>query len=230
MNKGKRLPGTEKWLMVMSVVLLTCTNNPVDSREKCLDQSSDDVLLPLTVGNYWNYKIKHYWEDSVTYSVSKKHVMEFEGEVFDAYEWNREDSDIRWLFTNKDDGLYLVGGYSDHDIMVHPVLEYKYPAEKDESWQVPRMVYNLYENRFYFKDTITVTCVDNNKMVSTPAGSFNTHVYMYKLRIAEDVLGYDYFLRYYAPSHGLVYSEVKSSPGGTNVRASMSLIDYCIKP
>ncbi len=217
-------------LLIISLFLFSCSDNSTgDEKDDCL-KKGPDVLLPLAVGNYWNYQVQHSWTDSVKYVSSKMLKVQNDGEDLDVYVWGKEDSDINWLYMNKVDGLYLVGGYTEYDTLIHPVLQYKYPVNKDETWQVPRMVYNLYENRFYFKDTLTYTCVDTDFVVNTNIGDFNTYVYLYKLKPADDVLELERYYNYYSPTFGLLLNTLTADYDSTRVKARIILYDYCLQP
>jgi hypothetical protein len=221
-----------KFLFLQCLLLLSisCSGNSTgNDKDNCLKQGPD-VLLPLTVGNYWNYQLQHSWTDSVEYVVSKMLKVQYEGEELNAHVWGKKDGDINWLYMNRDEGLYLVGGFTEYDTLIHPVLQYKYPVDKDETWLVPRMVYNIYENKFYFKDTLTYTCVDTNFMVTTDAGNFSTYVFLYKLKPAPDVLELERYYNYYSPTFGLILNNLTADYDSTRVKASMILYDYCLKP
>jgi hypothetical protein len=210
--------------------LLSCNGSSTgNDKEECLKQGPD-VLLPLTVGNYWNYSTQYMWADSMKLCVSHKMKVDYEGEELDAYVWGRENWNINWLYMNKDDGLYLVGGYTEYDTLIHPTLRFKYPVNKGETWQYPRMVYHLYENKFYIKDTLTYTCVDTDFTVHTSIDSFSTNVYLFKLKPAPDVLAKELHYYYFSPSHGYIYNKLSSDLDTTRVKGSVTLYDYCLKP
>jgi len=216
-------------LLILLLFLFSCGENSTgNGKEDCLKQGPD-VLLPLAVGNYWDYQVQHSWTDSVKYVVSKMLKVQNEGEELDVYVWGKEGGDINWLYMNKDDGLYLVGGYTEYDTLIHPVLQYKYPVNKDETWRVPRMVYNLYENRFYIKDTLTYTCIDTNYVINTDIGKFSTYVFLYKLKPADDVQEHELNYYYFSPSHGFIYNKVSTDLDTTWIKAKTILYDYCLK-
>lgn len=217
------------FLQCLLLLFISCSENSTGNEKNNCLKHGPDVLLPLTVGNYWKYKVKHSWTDSVEYAVSKMLKLKYEGEELDAYVWGKNNEDINWLYMNRDDGLYLVGGYTEYDTLIHPVLQYKYPVNKDETWIVPRMVYNLYENRFYFKDTLTYTCIDTDFIVTTDMGNFSTYVFLYKLKPADDVLENELYYNYYSPSYGFIFNRISTDLDTTWIKASMILYDYCLK-
>ena len=229
-KKQKVCMGKISLFILILLFLFSCNENSTgNDKNDCLKQGPD-VLLPLTVGNYWNYQVEHSWTDSVKYIVSKKMQVEYEGEELEAYVYGKENGNINWLYMNKEDGLYLVGGYTEYDTLIHPILQFKYPVNKGETWQFPRMVYHLYENKFYFKDTLTYTCVDTDFIVHTNIDSFSTNVYLYSLKPAPDVQMKEDYYSYFSPYNGRVYWKLTHEGDPNRIIADMDLYDYCLKP
>ena len=224
-----------------------CNKNPLSIGDKPEPIRVEEVdgLVPLSVGNYWSDvqytcrnstcdSIAKNLTDSMTVRVFEKRDIEIDGYIYNAaftesysIKYNLV-SDYKWLSFNGSDGLYLLGGISNPDSLFKKILQLKYPVSVGESWQVPHLVYDLYENRFLIDDTLTYTCLSTNETIETPAGIFECYVYNYRIRPADDVLDeWDYYL-YYKPGIGKVAVIIKS------VRADyiiykILLYDYLIK-
>jgi hypothetical protein len=215
-------------ILSSSLVLWVTTCKKDFSATNTSTKIESDVLIPLKVGNYWNYEATYYSStDSVRYAVKERLTVHYEGHHYEAFfaAYNNANPNPRWLYWNGADGLYSMGGLSETDTMIFPVLQFKYPVEKGETWEVSRMVYNLVEQRFYIKDTLTYTCIDNDSSIVTPSATFQTVAYMFKVSQGDDVLLKEKHFFYYAPRIGLIKHEIKNE-SGTLIKAKMVLYSY----
>ncbi len=216
-------------LLIILSTLINCnrdTGGPGNS-DDCL-QYGENALLPSEIGNYWKYSMKVYtsFTDSVTYSIVETLTVNHEDRDYKLFiaKYDNEGSEPNWLYWNGPDGLYSMGGLTKTDTMIYPVLQFKYPVSQGEAWEVPRMVYNLYGKEFYIKDTTTYICVDTNFLYITPLDTFQTYVYMFKRRPAEDVLDKEIYNYYYTPSIGLIAETI----GYEEVHSKIVLYKYCL--
>jgi len=216
-------------LLIILSNLISCnrdTGGPGNS-DDCL-QYGEDALLPSEIGNYWKYSMKVYtsFTDSVTYSIVETLTVNHEDRNYKLFiaKYDNEGSEPNWLYWNGPDGLYSMGGLTKTDTMIYPVLQFKYPVSQGETWEVPRMVYNFYGKEFYIKDTTTYTCVDTNYSYITPLDTFQTYVYMFKRRPAEDVQDKEIYNYYYTPSIGLIAKTI----GYEEVHSKIFLYEYCL--
>jgi hypothetical protein len=216
-------------LLIIISTIISCNrgpSKPSDSND-CL-KYAEDVLLPSAIGNYWKYSMKVYtsFTDSVTYSIVDTLTVNYEDKNYKVFiaKYDNEGSDPNWLYWNGPDGLYSMGGLTRTDTVIYPVLQFKYPVSQGETWEVPRMVYNLYGKEFYIKDTITYTCIDTNFLYITPLDTFQTYVYMFKIRPAEDVQDKEIYKCYYTPSIGLIAKTI----GYEEPHSKIFLYEYCL--
>lgn len=216
------------------VFFASCKNNPiVESKEK------KDHIMPLTVGNRWIYEIFYSYGkgDTIIWEVLNKTDMDIKGSKVTAYGMNYYlrgslPPDYQWLYTNSSDGLYVLGGLTKTDTFVTKYLKQKYPATKEDSYQVPRLVYSRSNEIFYIKDTLMFSLVSTSDTLETPAGKFTgCYVYNYRIKQADDVSGFDDFHDYFVPGVGLVgtivRTVVRNQPGGITYKLLLS--SYSIK-
>ncbi len=135
-------------LLIIISTLISCNRDPSKpgNSDDCLKYGKD-VLLPSGIGNYWKYSMKVYtsFTDSVTYSIVDTLTVNHEDRDYKVFiaKYDNEGSEPNWLYWNGPDGLYSMGGLTKTDTMIYPVLQFKYPVSQGETWEVPRMLYNL---------------------------------------------------------------------------------------
>ncbi len=222
--------------LATTLFLPSCRKNPAAS-----DQA--DILLPLTIGNYWAYEqlttrsgggfISGLTDSAKVANVGTTTVT-FEGHSYRAaiLQWFYplgNPTDFKWFYRNGDNGLYLLGGMSSTDTLVHKMLGYKYPAQEGDSWEIQRLLYNFYTQEFELEDTTTIyTCVATDEAFTTPAGTFTCYVYHHRVTIWEEpglpIEDWDYY-EYYAPGVGLVGTLIRSGIDG-HLKWKTWLYDY----
>jgi hypothetical protein len=152
-------------------------------------------IVPLKVGNYWEYKTYASREDSSTgleigraswkvtrTSLDPSHVNQgplFHRVFINPYDNSR--SEFEWLYRNYTDGLYQMGGTMPSDSTYTKILLYRYPVQKGETWKSPYLVYDLQQRKYLIPDTIVYTCVDTNAAFETPLGKFSCIVYYHRM-------------------------------------------------
>ena len=230
-------------LILINLMLLLnitgCKKEPVNDN----NVEEPEFLVPLEVGNYWEYvdytfsgdEIIEGLTDSIRMEITDEMTMNYEGEVYTAAVrsifypvWNDEADPIKWLFWNGENGVYLLGGISPTDMFISKIFRYKYPADVGEEWQWYRLACRYVDLKFTLSDTLTITCVGKNEPFETRAGTFKCYVYNYQRLPAEDVSEkWDYYL-YYAPGIGKVGSIIRSTLDNS-IKFRRILIRYYVK-
>lgn len=217
-------------LFIILFLTIACEKNPteiVPTKKNPTRVEEVDGLIPFNVGNSWSYiqyvcsdsacnNVFQGLTDSAIFKISEKKDVEIEGKLYNAaireiyFPSTGQTSDYKWLFFNQVDGLYLLGGISSSDTLLKRILQLKYPVNAGESWQVPRLVYDLIERRFLIEDTLTYTCISTNEQFETPAGAFDCYVYHHRIRPADDINDYWDYYEYYNLEIGHVGTIIKS--------------------
>jgi len=223
-------------LILIIIVMFSCSKNPdMPDFSETDSEYSGDVLMPAKTGNYWQYRLWTYFHtsyDTVTYSITSRLSIVHEDTTYNCFtaRWDNITSDANWVYCNQKDGLYRMGGYDADDTLIEPVLEFKYPVDEGETWQVPRMVYHPLA-KFYIKDTLTYTCIDTNFTYITPLDTFNTIVYMFRLSQGDDVSALEVHYNYFCPEIGLVGNQRNSEDEYFNYKrktGEFKIITYCL--
>ncbi len=220
----------------------------IDSTEVCNDTIfrplSTEGLIPLTVGNYWEYKLETYiYGDTIpqiitnytVQGITKKHYALFECNLYEAIVYDRSlGGPDEWLFWQDSTGYYGLGGMSDKDTLINKSLLWEYPVEEGESWKSLILFFNKATQKFEYGDTIKYTCVSTNRKFDTPAGKFSCYVFYYRTDIAPDVSGFYDVYDYVNPEIGIIGQEVfitieefRETESWLNKKAM--LVDYFIK-
>jgi len=192
-------------------------------------------LLPLTVGNQWLYG---GWYATPSLSDSFHMVIDrqtsFGDETTKVYRklfysvHSSTPPSYGWLYSNKSDGVHLIGGLADTDTLLLESMYRKYPTTVGDSWQVLNVGFAFATNSFEPADTVTVSTIAVDKEVITPAGAFTCVVYKYSFKPDEDVLGWWNVYEYYSPGIGLVLQIVKNqAPGQAEIPDTVQLTSLC---
>lgn len=123
----------------------------------------EDVIVPLSVGNYWIF------DDVVKLGISDSETVSYAGQNYIVYHWNWYNSDgtpgdSYYLVRNDTDGFWLMGS-TGWDPMLQPSLTLRYPAAVGETWD------------YWDNGTHTFQCVSTNQTITAPAGTFTCYVY-----------------------------------------------------
>ncbi len=212
-------------LILLAIIVASC--GIFDSDD---ERVQEDVLKPLAIGNWWEYEVQRFSEpDTLREVVFEKIEMTIGSESFISFAWNSEIdwgdfTEYRWLARNGEQGSYLMGGIADTDTLFINALQYKYPAEIGDSWEVPQISFSRTDHQFYISDTLSITLIDNQQ-IETPAGKFSCLVYNFQVSMGYDVADYfDYYL-YFSPGIGLIMQEERGLRN-QNVISKLVLIDY----
>ncbi|MCU7491552.1 MAG: hypothetical protein HF300_13260 [Ignavibacteria bacterium] len=171
-------------------------------------------LFSLKPGNKWKYITYEYFFgkerilDTLTVEITKEVTYNFNEKTYTAaVKQNRLGQiaeDCKWLYSNGENGVYQCGGISSADTVFKRDLIYKNPVNKGESWPVPSLVYDPFNQKFFIEEILNYDCYSTNDTLETPAGTFACTVYHYKRHPDNDVLEYWEYFEYYAPNIGRV--------------------------
>ena len=215
-----------------------------NSCDTIVEVENNSVLLPLSVGNYWKYKIYTYsstgeilsnLNDSLLMSIDEEVIVNLDGKFYKGGIMTRKFgnniyAETKWIYSNLNDGLYYLGGYADTDTLYRKNLYLKYPVVENETWQHSYMAFDLITKTFIYDSdsTTTITCQSLNNTVKTDIGEFVSLCYFFSEKPEDDVVVYwDYYL-YYAPNLGLIEMDVKSAYDNRLIQ-KMVLTDYAIQ-
>lgn len=212
------------FLLLLFSFVSSC-DNPINDDNLILPVCDDtthfpllkDWLIPLTEGNYWEYKLEsHFNEDSIPLftSYTTQRILgnfkaftecnEYETVIYDRGFGTEE----QWIYWQDSTGFYSLGGFSDSDTLVFTNLISKYPVNVGDEWQNRKVIYKSSSQEFILGDTINYKCTAIDKRFTTSLGTFNCYVYYRREKIADDVYGFYDIYDYMAPNLGQVGQEV----------------------
>ncbi|MBO6622664.1 MAG: hypothetical protein JJ892_06515 [Balneola sp.] len=189
-------------------------------------------LVPLAVGNYWKYESTYLdvIRDTIRYEVTAKVEVPIGDTSYTAYAANfvpfpPDLEPYYWLRRNGEQGLYSMGGVSGADTLFINEVEYKLPSEVGETIETPQISYSFDRFEFYISDTLSITLIDDDREIFTPAGKFECFVYNFILSAGDDVEErFDYYL-FYSLGIGLVKQEERGK-SSQNIKSELILIKY----
>jgi hypothetical protein len=192
-------------------------------------ETPDDVLVPLEVGNWWDYEIRYtgepvYFRDTVFESVD----VPVRGELITTSAiatGNESDPPIKWLYANGPGGYYMMGGVAPTDTFRTAIVKFRYPAKVGQKWMMPQLSFSRSKLEFYISDFFEVTLVDDDRVVVTPAGTFICYVYRYIVDAGDDVAQDFVYYTFYSPSIGFIKQEERSEKN-ENLIFEVVLIRY----
>ncbi len=175
-------------ILLCAVTLLTGCNLFNNDQEK-----PSGELMPLAVGNYWIYETTYLdvLKDTIQYEVTGEVPVPVGDTSYTAYAANfvpfpPDLEPYYWLRRNGKQGLYTMGGISNADTLFMNEVEYKLPSEIGETIQTPQLAFSQERLEFYISDTLSITLIDDNREVITPAGKFECYVYKFKIDFYEE--------------------------------------------
>ncbi len=217
-------------------------DNDKDKVDKFIPSSQP--LIPLEVGNFWEY---HQWRispdfaDTVREEVLSSHDIVANGVKVLAFGLQRfrknqgpDLENVVWLYANgklqsSDSGYYLVGGLKHGELSAEKYnleLNYKYPGETGDNWQISGLSYNYQTGEFSPQQTENVKLLGINATFETDYGRFEgCYVYgHYSLGLA-DINYYNWYIK---PGIGIVGGELRWPPelDEGEVFGQWTLIDY----
>ncbi|MFA5668209.1 MAG: hypothetical protein WC967_03125 [Balneolaceae bacterium] len=192
-------------------------------------------LFPLAVGNYWIYETTYLdvLKDTIRYEVTGEVQVPVGDTSYTAYATNFVPfpSDLEpyyWLRRNGEQGIYTMGGISNADTLFMNEVVYKLPSEIGETIQTPQLAFSQERLEFYISDTLSITLIDDDREIVTPAGKFECYVYNFDLSMGDDVADrFDYYL-FFSLGSGLVKQEERSKKT-QKLLTNMTLIHYKAK-
>ncbi len=198
--------------------------------------SKSRVIQPLSTGTSWSYVSYTYVGDSLVAGLTDSTKQAIVGSASIACEgrqlfvglmaffYGSADTpavNLRWLYWNGADGLYNLGGFGSEDTLILSVLNIKFPAAQGDSWRVPHLVFDVLLRKFTVRDTLVYSCISTGDQLATPVGTFDCHVYHYRIRPEDDVSEYWDYYDYYAPDIGKVGTVIRSSYDGSLKRRQL---------
>lgn len=220
------------YLIISLFILSGCKDNSPLGPEKPGVPSSDG-LLPLKAGNEWTYRsyyldgqtgeIKLEMPDSYQKLLIPEYIKgSFKGNLYEGFSWDNQfvgseqDSIVKWVYINRPDGLYQVGGLAKTDTSINNILHYKYPVNKGESWLVPRLFFEPYSFlKFFIDDSVKYECTDTAAVFQTPIGDFKCYVYRHLVDLGDDIGSDEEYFEYFKPGFGMVGTIIKEYTAST---------------
>lgn len=179
----------------------------------CTTGSESNTILPLRVGNYWDYY--HYQagfpvSDSARWAVTKQFLegtTESDPSFFGLiwYSLDRSPPEGVSLYEVKEKGLYDRGISAPEDSIFASSLLYPYPAQLGALGH--RLNYGWEVDHYVVDDSTEVELIEIDSVFETPAGTFSTYVYRWFLPPPPDVGLGRWIYDYYAPGYGFVARE-----------------------
>ncbi|MDH3892217.1 MAG: hypothetical protein OEV49_14155 [candidate division Zixibacteria bacterium] len=130
--------------------------------EFCVQGGLEDIILPLTVGNYWTTSVIEYNESGQTTAEYEATATVIRDTTIDDWVWHFMASDTgvtdTALWTNKEDGAWM---WTDSTGQPQALMM-KYPASAGES-------YPIY--------AVTVTVESISEVITVEAGTFVCNLY-----------------------------------------------------
>lgn len=189
-------------------------------------------LIPLAVGNYWEYETTYLdvLKDTIRYEVTAEVEVPVGDTSYTAFAGNYLPlpPDLEphyWLRRNGKNGLYMMGGISETDTLFMNGVLYKLPSEIGETIQSPQVSFSYDRLEFYRSDTLSITLIDDNREIVTPAGKFECYVYSFTLSAGDDVAERLAYYIYYSLGVGLVKQEERGETS-QNIKTELILIRH----
>lgn len=199
-------------ILVFTMPLFSCNNT--EPEEVIKPEFENNGLLPLKVGNYWKYKVEFlksdgsFFYDGLPFEIRinrqtvKNEMVPYYSRVY--VDQNGKADTLEWLFRNKSDGLYLLGGRAKRDSLFTSTLYLKFPVTKGEFWFFQGIVYNNYIEKFELNSSFKYTCVSTDSTFQTPIGTFSCIVFHHREKQAYDVLEEIDVYEFYTKQLGLI--------------------------
>lgn len=192
-------------------------------------------LFPLAMGNYWIYETTYLdvLKDTIRYEVTGEVQVRVGDTSYTAYAANflpfpPDLEPYYWLQRNGKQGLYIMGGISSTDTLFMNNVHYKLPSEIGETIQTPQLAFSQNRLEFYISDTLSITLIDDDREIVTPAGRFECYVYNFDLSMGDDVEErFDYYL-FYSLGVGLVKQEERGK-SSQRIKSELTLMKYKIR-
>ncbi|MDX9790001.1 MAG: hypothetical protein RBT61_04165 [Candidatus Kapabacteria bacterium] len=169
-----------------TLLITSCSDNASTNNNTPI--FSDD-LLPLKVGNEWQYLDSSMYSDEAVVSTAVKRIIrlsdaDIHGKQHKAFcqaEYDVNGEVKHQLFFSLDrEGLYTYGSYNDPFKLIYRDRLVKLPLVLNQSWNA---IYHHFTNlsHTFTHDTCVVKCIGLNENVSVPAGTFSCHKVSYTI-------------------------------------------------
>lgn len=222
---------TNMLLTGLVLVLITSCKQSTEPQEKIVQETENKGLLPLKVGNIWEYQEYSMNSDgtirnilgTIRYSITKTvsdpqkiildklYKMRIE---FREYITNQNwiETDLSPFLRNYSDGLYIMGGVekgASPDSIYLKIQHLHYPVKKGDKWRSPGLQlpfqFPLVET-YLQSDTTIYHCVETDSNFETPLGAINCIVYYHRFqqKQGDDIIGPFDVYEYYNEKYGLI--------------------------
>lgn len=224
-----------KLISIFLILIVTCTGCDLFTNE----QSISAELIPLQVGNYWDY---HRWyispniADTIREEILSEHAFMIEGIEQKVYGYQRFNAtlsdpeiDYQWLSMNNEQGYSIVGGISEADTLVQPGSYYKYPTSVGQLWEYSGISYNFESGQFSNSDTLTMEVVSLNDTFGTELAKYKgCLVYRYSEIGKGDAVYHWHHYIYIKPDIGIVGVETRDFLGSENYEKNPEIVGQYI--
>lgn len=232
--------GFETTALLLLFALGGCDNhsNVPPSEPKCTTDAQPGVLMPLAVGNYWDYDVfqsSGRLSDSLRFEVLSMirlndGILPPVGYVTNWHKKGRPLANRSWVYANTRFGLRIVGAV-DTDTVFAEFTTYPYPASSRTTFYSYSYSRDPTTTALVRSDSTLYTLVATDSVAITPAGHFATYVYKFFIPPpVEDVLWGDFVYQQYSPGIGLValnmVGESSDFPGAPQLRHVLT--DFCL--
>ncbi|MEX0609441.1 MAG: hypothetical protein WD016_13520 [Balneolaceae bacterium] len=202
------------------------------------EKNTPDDLMPLAVGNYWEYDFTYLEviKDTLRYEITAGVEVPVGDTSYTAYAANflpfpSGAPEYYWLYRNGEAGVYQMGGMAETDTLFMNNIRRMYPAEEGQTWDIPQLSFSRDSLEFYVSDTLSITLIDDGREIVTSAGTFECYVYKFKIDFYEEGVVFttwDYFM-YYSSGVGLVAQISTSEDKPESIKEEMYLMDFSLK-
>ncbi len=218
-------------IIIFAMLIAGCSE---DSTNPSGQQSFQDEIIPLAVGNQWIYLYTDETtglQDTLCKGVSGSEMFECEDhELREVFHWNWYNldeghyEDHKSLCYNTEEGFHKAGGISSSDSLFADYLTVKYPVSEGDSWIYTDIEYDPENSQWVYTDTLEAFCTAVDTMITTPAGFF-TCIEVTLCRLGTEPGGLFVQRFYYSPNIGYIGFILYNN--GV-IRSKRLLMDYSI--
>jgi len=203
-------------IFLFNLLITGCSDLSIDNVSEGTLTIESPGIIPLKIGNTWQYKIYEYANDTSYFnreyeiSISENNLLILNGEETNTFNFNfmhalrNEIRPVDWYYSNSNEGLRFYGGKTSSETYKCNWLRLKYPCTINDSWDF-LFLYGYSDGSIGEISNQIITCIDTNRSFITPLQTFECFVYSYN---DEEDHG-DYKMRYeinefYKPFVGLI--------------------------
>ncbi len=180
----------------------------------CSDNGNDPIfdgpfIIPLSNGNYWTYNVYSVNPETGEESTPRQFTITCETIPDNVNNYNPNEvfvtnyihagigtPNVKYMVSNKQNGLHILGSLWDSNINYYDYLKLKFPVLKDETWDIYFSAYD---------DTTRITCSGMDVEYQTPMGDFSCIQYHYEyINNPGDYYEHYSIDEFYKPGLGLV--------------------------